>query len=273
MSLSYALALQDASAESTREAIACTNGIGNLYLWSLLERNLAWGEDVTSVHAASQHEHIKTILAENQPALILNVQTRIAEEATDGNQLLIVDLQDIATLQALTDNILVVEVLTEVDVEYLQAITRCMVEEVVNHLAAHLTALSQRTPANGSGIASDLLDFIGEWDVVPSHALLDVVSRHALSIEAHLHRTSREAHLRHHILQLLLVQLAKSLITQGIIAYRTHCHGVQTMLTSMISEVGRSTTKFTTCWEDIKENLTQAYTIFLVQISIHNSNI
>ena len=45
MSLFHALALQDASTEGTREAIACTYGISDLYLWSLLERNLTWGEE------------------------------------------------------------------------------------------------------------------------------------------------------------------------------------------------------------------------------------
>ena len=122
MCLLNALTLQDAGTECTGEAIAGTNGISNLYLWSLLERLHTRSEDIAAVDTAGQHEHIEIILAENQPALVLDIQTWITEETADGNQLLIVNLQNIAALQTLGNHLRSIEVLTEIDVEDLQAI-------------------------------------------------------------------------------------------------------------------------------------------------------
>lgn len=80
------------------------------------------GKDIAAVHTAGQYEHIEIVLAENQPALVLDIQTWITEEAADGNQLLIVDLQHIAALQALGNHLSSIEVLTKIDVENLQTI-------------------------------------------------------------------------------------------------------------------------------------------------------
>ena len=146
-----------------------------------------------------------------------------------------------------------------------------MVEERIDGLTANLTALSQRTPAYGSSIGSNFLDIIGEWDIIPSHTLLDIVSRNALLVELHLNGTSREIYLWHHILEFLLVEQAESCITQGILAHSTHSYRMQTMLTCVVSEVGRSTAELRTTRENIKEDFAQTYTIFCIQIlCFHN---
>ena len=266
VSLGNALALQDAGTESTCEAIACSYCIGNLYLRSFLERLEAWSKDIAAVHTTGEHEHVEIVLTEDEPALVLDVKTRITEETTYGNQFLIVDLQDITTLQTLTDHLLGIEVLTQVDVENLQAVLGSIVEELIDRLAAYLVALSQRAPAYSSGIGSHLLDVVGEGDVVPCHTFLDVISRNTLCIELYLYGSCREVHTWHHILQLFLIQQAKRFITQYVFAHSTYGYRMQAMLTGMIGEIGRSATQLRTCRQNIEKDLAQTYTIFLIQI-------
>ena len=131
-----------------------------------------------------------------------------------------------------------------------------MIEERIDGLAADLTALSQRAPANSTSIGSNLLDIISEWDIVPSHTLLDIVCRNTLLVELHLNGTSREFYLRHHILELLLIEQAESCFAQSILAHSTDCYRMQTMLTCVVSEVGRSTAELRTSRENVKKNLT-----------------
>ena len=131
-----------------------------------------------------------------------------------------------------------------------------MIEERIDGLTANLTALSQRTPAYGSSIGSNLLDIISEWDIIPSHTLLDIVCRNTLLVELHLNGTGREFYLRHHILELLLIEQTESCIAQDILAHSTDSYRMQTMLASVIGEIGRSTTELRTTRENIKKNLT-----------------
>ena len=152
VSLGNALALQDAGTESTSEAVACSYGIGNLYLRSFLERLETRSKDIAAVHTTGEHEHIEIVLTKDEPALVLDVKTWITEETADGNQFLIVDLQHIATLQALADHLLGIEVLTQVDVENLQAVLGSMVEELIDRLTAYLVALSQRATSLMSSV-------------------------------------------------------------------------------------------------------------------------
>ena len=108
------------------------------------------------------------------------------------------------------------------------------------------------------------IGIIGEWDIIPSHTLLDIVSRNALLIKLHLNSTGRIIYLRHYILQLLLIEQAESCIAQGILAHSTDCYRMQTMLTCVVSEVGRSTAELRTTRENIKEDFAQTYTIFCI---------
>ena len=146
-----------------------------------------------------------------------------------------------------------------------------MIKELIDGLAANLTALSQRTPAYSSSIDSNLPDITGERDIIPGYTLLDIVSRNALLIKLHLNSTGRIIYLWHHILEFLLIEQAESCIAQSILAHSTDCYRMQTMLTCVVSEVGRSTTELRTTRENIKEDFAQTYTIFCIQIlCFHN---
>ena len=68
-------------------------------------------EYVTAVSAAGEHKHVEVVLAEDEPALVLDVETRIAEHTANEYQFLIVNLQDVATLERLTQNLLRIELL------------------------------------------------------------------------------------------------------------------------------------------------------------------
>ncbi len=106
MSFLYALTLQDACHESACEGIACAHRISHLHLRSLDKRNFARGEHITAVYTAGKDEHLQIVLAQEEPAFILQVDARITEDAAYGNQFLIVNLEDVASLDALGDNLL-----------------------------------------------------------------------------------------------------------------------------------------------------------------------
>ena len=139
-----------------------------------------------------------------------------------------------------------------------------MVEERIDGLTANLTALCQRTPAYSSSIDSNLPNITGERDIIPSYTLLDIVSRNALLVELHLNCTGRIIYFRHYILQLLLIENAKGCFAQGILTHSTHGYRMQTMLTCVVSEVGRSTAELRTTRENVKEDFAQTYTIFCI---------
>ena len=136
-------ALEDAGAEGAGKRVAGAHGVGNLHMRSLVERLAAGGEDIAAVDTTGEHEHIQIVLAEDEPALVLNVQTGIAEEAAQRDELFIVYLQYIATLQTLADNLLGIEILAEIDIKDLETVIGSAFEELVDGIAAYLVALGQ----------------------------------------------------------------------------------------------------------------------------------
>ena len=117
MSFLYALTLQDACHECACEWITGTYSVCHFHFRCLDKRNLARGEYIAAVYAAGKNEHLQIVLAQEEPAFILQVYARITEDAAYGNQFFIVDLEDVASLDALGDNLLGIESLTEIDVE------------------------------------------------------------------------------------------------------------------------------------------------------------
>ena len=185
MCLSDALALQDACHECTCERITGTHCICHFYLRSLNKRNFARAEYIATVYTAGKDKHLQIVLAQEEPAFVLQVDARIAEDATYGNQFLVVDLEDVASLDALGDNILIIESLTEIDVEDFEDSfsLRHVVEEAIDGVAGNLVALSQRTEAGCGAILCQFLQGWGVRNVVPGCSLLDVVARNAVGIE------------------------------------------------------------------------------------------
>ena len=144
MRLFYALTLQNACHECACEGIPSAHRISHFHLWCLDKRNLARSEHVAAVYAAGKDEHLQIILAQEEPAFILQVDARITEDAAYGDQFLIVDLEDVASLDALGDNLLGIESLTEIDIEDFEDSFsfRHVVEEAVDGVAGNLVALS-----------------------------------------------------------------------------------------------------------------------------------
>ena len=144
MSFLNALALQDACYESACEGIASAHRISYLHLRCLDKRDLARGEYIAAVYTAGKDKHLQIVLAQEELAFVLQVDARIAEDAAYGNQFLIVDLEDVASLDALGDNLLGIEALTEIDIEDFEDsfFLRHVVEEAVDGVAGNLVALS-----------------------------------------------------------------------------------------------------------------------------------
>ena len=136
-------ALEDAGAEGAGKRVAGAHGVGNIHMRSLVERLAAGSEDVAAVDTTGEHEHIQIVLAEDEPALVLNVQTGVAEEAAQRDELFIIYLQYIATLQTVADNLLGIEILAEIDVKDLETVAGRVVEKLVDGITARSAALGQ----------------------------------------------------------------------------------------------------------------------------------
>ena len=125
------------------ERIAGPHGVGHFDTRRGLEALGAGGEDVAAVGAAGEHQHVEVVLAEDEPALVLDVEPRIAEHAADGDEFLVVDLENVAAAQGVADDLARVEVLPQVDVEDLETVHRRGVEKLHDGVARGLVALGQ----------------------------------------------------------------------------------------------------------------------------------
>ena len=83
--------------ESTGETIACADGVSHLYDRSGEERDLARREDITTISATSKDQKFEGILAEDDPALVLEIYSGISEHLANETKFFIIDLHDIAT--------------------------------------------------------------------------------------------------------------------------------------------------------------------------------
>ena len=92
-------AVEDGGAEGTRERVTGANGIGHLNLGCRLEGHFAGFEHIGTVGATGEYQHVEIVLAQNEPALILHVQTGIAKHTANDYQFLVIDFKDVATAQ------------------------------------------------------------------------------------------------------------------------------------------------------------------------------
>ena len=143
MGYRYGVPIQDRGHEGAGKGIASTYGICHLHLWSHLERDVAWGEDIGAVGATGEHKHIEIVLAKDEPAFVFDVEARIAEHTTDEHQFLVVNLQNVASADAFLNNLLGVELLAQVDVEDFQAVVRRSIQELLDSGSAHNVTLCQ----------------------------------------------------------------------------------------------------------------------------------
>ena len=141
MGLRHRLAIEDAAHERASEGVAGAYSIGHFDLRCFLERYVARGEDVAAVSATGKHKHVEVILTQDEPTFVLDVEAGIAKHTANEHQFLIVDLQDVTTLELFTQDLLCVELLAQVDVEDLQAVIGCGIEKLLDGFAADHIAL------------------------------------------------------------------------------------------------------------------------------------
>ena len=181
MGLVHRLALEDGGDEGGSEGVARAYGVGHLHAGRLYKRYAAGRKDVAAIDAARQDKHPQVVLAQQYPAFVLQVDAWIAKHTADGDQLFIVYFQDVAAAHGVAQYLLGIEILTQVDVKYLQRIRRIGhgVQEAADSLTGHDAALRQRAEAHGTRLLGQLLQGIGIGNVVPRHAFLDVIAGYA----------------------------------------------------------------------------------------------
>ena len=261
--LGDALAGQYAGYEGASERVAGAYGVGHGDFWRLLERDGPGCEDVGAVGAAGEHEHVEVVLAQDEPALVLDVEAWIAEHAADEHEFLVVDLEDVAAAYALLDDLLGVELLAQVDVEDLEAVVGRSVEELLDGGAAYDVALCERAKAYGTARACDGGDIVVEGNVVPSHVLLDVVRGDTAFGQRHLHGARGVGHAGQQVVEVVLTQGFDGLVGQAVLAESADGDGVVRTeeLTSVVSEVGRCATEFLAFGQHVPQDFAQAYDI------------
>ena len=119
MSLLHRFAAKNSRSKGGGKRIACTYRIGNGHSRSFLERYNSRSKHIAAVRAASKNKHFQIVFGKKNPALILQVYTRIAEYTADCHQFFIVYLQNVAAFERLAQYFFRVEVLTEVHKESL----------------------------------------------------------------------------------------------------------------------------------------------------------
>ena len=86
MSLGNGLASEDGGHERASERVASANGVGNLHLRGLKIRHGSLREYIAAVDATGKHEHVEVVLAEDEPALVLEIHPWIAKHPTDNDE-------------------------------------------------------------------------------------------------------------------------------------------------------------------------------------------
>ena len=132
-----AFPFENAGDEGGCEGVAGADRVGNLYHWRGKEGYVSGSEDVASVDAAGEDEHLEVIFAEQDPAFVLKVDAGITEEPTDCDQFFVVYLQYVARFHRVLYDLFCVESLAQIDVEHYQRIvfSRYSVEEGVDCVA------------------------------------------------------------------------------------------------------------------------------------------
>lgn len=262
------LPAQNRGDESGCEAVACSDSIGHLDLGCGLEGDVAGSEDVATVDTAGENEHLEVVLAEEDPALVLEVDAGIAEHARHRHEFLIVYLEDVAALHGVAENLFGVESLTEVYIEYHEVVFVLGhgVEESVDCAARHHVALCQRAEAHGTCASGEAFQGGGVRDVVPGHVLLDVILRHAYGVKLHLHCAGRVGYLFDKGVDAALAEVGKEFFAQRVVADGADGAGGYAELLHVVGEVGGCAADFLTFGKDVPEGLAHSDYYFVCRV-------
>ncbi len=152
------------------------------------------------------------VAVHDDAALLLHIEAGIVKHAANHHQLLVVDLQHVAVAQVGLNNLLAIEVATQVDVEDAQAVGRTSGDELLNGLFRLLTTLGKRPEADGAALFSHGLNLRRELQMVPCHVGGEGISGDTRLIELHVDRTRRVRHTGNEVLKAVLVERGQRLI-------------------------------------------------------------
>ena len=169
--------------------------------------------------------------------------------------------RNVATLEGLFDDVLGVELLTQVDIENLQAVVGSIVEELADGSPRRDIALSQRAEAYGTARLGYFGNLGSIGDVVPCHAFLDFIGRNAVARQGYLYRTCWVGYTGHEIVESVLLQGAEGLFSQGVLAQGADGQGFQAKLACMIGKVSGCATQFLTFGKYIPQGFSESYYI------------
>ena len=174
----------------------------------------------------------------------------------NGHQFLIIDFQDVAALERCLQHLLRVETLTEVDVEYLQAVRRNGIQERADGVAGNLAPLRQGAEANRLAISGQGGQFLVERDIVPGDIRLDLILRHPLRIQGNLDGSGGILHPGQVIREPVLFESLDDFLAQRIVPDGAHGDAFQAELPGMIGEIGGRAAQFLSLGKHIPQRFT-----------------
>ena len=192
--LSHRLSPYHTRHEGGSKGVPGSDGIRHLDLRRRLVGHALRGKDVAAIDPAGQDQHPEVVPIEQGPALAPEVGTGVAEQPADDDQFFIINLQHVALLHRLIEDLLGKKSLPEIHVKDNQTILilRHRIDKAVDGRAREAAPLRQRAEADSGGPLCESLKFGSEGDIVPRHTLPDDILRHAdLIFYLHLHCTGR----------------------------------------------------------------------------------
>ena len=227
MGFGHGFSPEDACDEGGGEGVASADGVGHLHFRSGLEGYVSGSEDIAAVDAAGEDEHPEIVLTEQNPALVLKIYSGVAEHTADRDELLVVDLEDIAALHGVAEDVLVVESLPEVDVEDHEGavIGGHCVKEAVYCVAGHDVPLSERAEAHGLCLLREGFETGGVGDVVPGDVFLDFILRDTGGVNLDLDCTGRIGYGGDEVVEPLGGEVLDDFGTEGILPDGAHDAG------------------------------------------------
>ena len=125
--------------------------------------------------------------------------------------------------------------------------------------ARHDAALRQRTEANGTRMAGQLVEGRSVGDVIPGHALLNIIAGHTGGTKFHLHGTGRVRHGFDERGELTCTEAVQNFSAQLVLPYGTDHAAFQTELRHMIGKVGGRTAQLFPLGQHVPQGFAHSY--------------
>ena len=243
-----------------RERIPGTDSISHIHLQSLGKRDIPRDKHIASVDSAGQNQHPETIFGKQNAASVLETGVGTAEQTAHCLKLLIVNFQYIAFAQRIAQDFPGIEILPEVDVEYLQyaVVFRHGIQETADGIAGNHAAPGKRPEAHSTSPGCKFLEPGSIRDIVPCHPLLYVIARHSVGIKPDLYRTGRIRHGLDHGPEPFGFEIVKNLFAGRVISDSAHDHAVEPELRNMICKICRRTAEFFSFGKHIPEGFSDS---------------